>query len=362
MMDGMHTGWLFLDMTLKQAWRASLLPVAGWPVGLALLVALCYCCGLGESAWSAQKWAHTKGPVVLKKMPLASQRQSLAPGGVTRGDLVRMVAQARALRAGRVEVSTFSDVPVSDPLAEPVQAVANEGWIAGTPDGRFLPEKPLSLADLVTVVGQATGKTPPDPQQTRTLLADVPAAVKLPAWARPWMALTLQLGLVPEAVLADLQATNSENHAKAIDKALVANWLDRLPPPMQDAVAREVVEQSVVARVIVPAQKPSLTLDTGRVLTEGAPPEPGESEQMPHPVSLVPESRSILPPQNRIIPPEEGLGQQPPPVEAERRQSPPEQPVLAWRQARYVRDDNMLEMPYPDTAPEHAAEVEGRDW
>jgi glucose/arabinose dehydrogenase len=81
-------------------------------------------------------------------------------------------------------VSTFSDVPPTDPAWSEIEAIQTAGITAGCDATRFCPDTILSRAEMaVFLVRGIHGAAFTPPPATGTLFADVPASF----WAAPWI-------------------------------------------------------------------------------------------------------------------------------------------------------------------------------
>lgn len=96
---------------------------------------------------------------------------------MTRAEFVKILVQVKPVVAG---TASFPDVPAMHWAAPYIGAAASAGWIAGYPDGTFLPNNGLTRAEACTVVNRMLGRTGDTAQAqklvTLGLFSDVPAS------------------------------------------------------------------------------------------------------------------------------------------------------------------------------------------
>ncbi|WP_103109192.1 cadherin-like beta sandwich domain-containing protein [Brevibacillus reuszeri] len=106
--------------------------------------------------------------------------------GVTREEMAVILFRYRGLRDDGMN-NSFSDVAGDHWSAQMIAAVSKEGLVSGYPDGRFLPEKELTRAELVTILNRllteeqlnhVSGQTWPDVPPTHWAFKDIEAASK----------------------------------------------------------------------------------------------------------------------------------------------------------------------------------------
>lgn len=110
---------------------------------------------------------------------------------VTRAEFVTMLGRALNLDAGGTPL-TFTDTSNIPSWAKDAVAQAVEaGIISGYKDGTFGPHKPLNRAELAAMIVRAGGIRPDS--AAKLAFTD---AKDIPAWARPYIAAAVDAGLV----------------------------------------------------------------------------------------------------------------------------------------------------------------------
>jgi outer membrane protein assembly factor BamB len=92
--------------------------------------------------------------------------------GTTRGQMVKIIANAYHIPAYTPPQPTFSDVPAAHPFYAPIEAAVHAGIISGYADGTFRPGSGVTRGQLAKIVVNAAGW----PMQTpaRATFSDVP--------------------------------------------------------------------------------------------------------------------------------------------------------------------------------------------
>jgi outer membrane protein assembly factor BamB len=93
--------------------------------------------------------------------------------GTTRGQMVKIIANAYHIPAYTPPQPTFSDVPAAQPFYAPIEAAVHAGIISGYADGTFRPGAGVTRGQLAKIVVNAAGwplQTPAQP-----VFTDVPA-------------------------------------------------------------------------------------------------------------------------------------------------------------------------------------------
>ena len=95
---------------------------------------------------------------------------------MTRAEFVKILLKVKPMPAG---TASFPDVPATHWAASYVVAAASAGWIAGYPDGTFLPSNGLTRAEACAVINRMLGRTG-DTAQAKQIMglgyfSDVPA-------------------------------------------------------------------------------------------------------------------------------------------------------------------------------------------
>jgi hypothetical protein len=114
---------------------------------------------------------------------------------VTRAEFAVMLAKSQNMITGRSMISPFADVPSSHWAAGAIQSVANQGWIAGYPGNRFLPNQPISQAEMYTIVAKASGQSLVNSTEAEQILGHFQDASMVPAWARISVATATNKGI-----------------------------------------------------------------------------------------------------------------------------------------------------------------------
>ncbi|GBF78383.1 hypothetical protein PA598K_07022, partial [Paenibacillus sp. 598K] len=74
---------------------------------------------------------------------------------VTRAEAVAMLV--RAYRPSGSQSAAFSDVPGRHWAHGAIAAAAGNGWVSGYPGGKFLPDRPVSRAEMAAMLRAAAG-------------------------------------------------------------------------------------------------------------------------------------------------------------------------------------------------------------
>ena len=87
---------------------------------------------------------------------------------ITRAEFVTMLSQFAPVSEG---TSRFSDVPADHWASRYIVSAAAKGWVSGNPDGTFLPAKPISRAEAVTIMNRVLGRDA-SAAETQAILKD----------------------------------------------------------------------------------------------------------------------------------------------------------------------------------------------
>lgn len=72
----------------------------------------------------------------------------------TRGEYAKWLTEALNLTVDKTAASSFSDVKAGDVNSPYIEAAVSAGLLKGTPDGRFLPSKGITRAELATIISR----------------------------------------------------------------------------------------------------------------------------------------------------------------------------------------------------------------
>jgi uncharacterized protein YvpB len=99
---------------------------------------------------------------------------------ITRAEFVDLLVRLQPQAQG---TASFTDVPTDYWAAEQIGAAVSLGWVAGYPDGTFLPDQGLSRAEACTVVGRMTGRTGDSTQTAKLMTLGLFSDVTASYWA-----------------------------------------------------------------------------------------------------------------------------------------------------------------------------------
>lgn len=111
---------------------------------------------------------------------------------VTRAEFAAMLAKSQGLNSP--VPSTFSDVPSGHWAAPAIAAVAAQGWIAGYPGNRFLPNQSISQTEMYAIIYKASGQSGLNNSDAEVVLGTYADANRVPAWAKVAVATLLKEG------------------------------------------------------------------------------------------------------------------------------------------------------------------------
>ncbi len=156
---------------------------------------------------------------------------------VTRAEFAVMLAKSQNLDTSGM-ASRFTDVPMGHWAAGAINAVAGQGWIAGYPGGRFLPDQNISMAEMYAILAQASKQAMLGEQDADAVLRHFQDAGQVPVWARRAVATVAKTGihvdeLAGQRIYPDIAATRA-SVATSLAKLLNAGWRD----PVQVAVGQ----------------------------------------------------------------------------------------------------------------------------
>lgn len=145
---------------------------------------------------------------------------SFKPNGrVSRAEIAAMLARALKLELVQASVS-FADQDATPAWAQPyIQAIAQAGIVSGYEDGTFRANKEISRTELVVILVRALGV-----EVQFDVSMDFEDAVEVPAWARPYVATAVELGLIKGDEHRKFHPNQSSTRAEAI--TMIMNMLN----------------------------------------------------------------------------------------------------------------------------------------
>jgi hypothetical protein len=112
---------------------------------------------------------------------------------VTRAEFAAMLAKSRGITVTPGVQTQFRDVPSSHWASGAVSLASSKGWITGYPDGTFGPDKPITHAEMYTIVSKLLeGDTPAN---TSNVLSDFTDSGSVPTWAEQPVAMVVSNGV-----------------------------------------------------------------------------------------------------------------------------------------------------------------------
>lgn len=164
-----------------------------------------------SSFWADRYIDYLTGRNIITGYPDSTFRPNKA---VTRAEFAVMLAKSQGMASGSGGSTNFTDVPAGHWAAQAIQAVANQGWIAGYPGGRFLPNQNISMAEMYTILAKASNQTAVNATEAQNILRNFSDASMVPAWAQVSVATAIKAGInVDELsrtqVMPNIQATRA---------------------------------------------------------------------------------------------------------------------------------------------------------
>ncbi len=161
--------------------------------------------------WAQQFIQYLSGRNVISGYPDNTFRPNQP---VTRAEFAAMLAKSQNLQTGPVSQTQFVDVPGGHWASGAIQSVAQRGWITGYPGGRFMPNQPISMAEMYTIVSKVSGQPTLSETEATDVLNAFQDAQQVPQWARIPVATAAQGGMhvsevTPNRLDPNTQATRA---------------------------------------------------------------------------------------------------------------------------------------------------------
>lgn len=205
---------------------------------------------VSENYWADRYIEYLSGRNIISGYPDNTFRPAQP---VTRAEFAVMLAHAQGLTTDPTSTRPFSDVPAGHWASGAIQSVAQRGWIAGYPGGRFAPNQPITMAEMYTVVSQVAGEPDLPSDQVGDVLSRFEDAGQVPGWARASVAKAAHLGIyVSEVTPTELDPTTRASRASVA--ATLAKLLNR---PYRDGVDVAVGEQVDITGELQPTPQPN---------------------------------------------------------------------------------------------------------
>lgn len=147
-------------------------------------------------------------------------------GQITRAEFAAIMARALGLSLDN-QYTGFRDVSPGHWAAPAVSAVREAGLVSGYPGNVFLPNRNISRAEVLTVLAQANNAPSPSPAEAWQVLSRFGDAGRVPGWARPAVAETVQTGVFVNRPGFQGVLTPQRNATRAEVAVMVDNLRDR---------------------------------------------------------------------------------------------------------------------------------------
>ena len=207
-------------MTINRLWRTG-------PVALAAVLCLSQAAfafnDVSNTYWADQYIDYLSGRNVITGYPDNTFRPERP---VTRAEFAVMLAKSQNLPMANS--SRFVDVPASHWASSAINAVANQGWIAGYSNGTFAPSQNISMAEMYAILAQAGGQSMLTDSDANSVLNKFSDAGNVPAWARRAVATVANQGVhvseLPGGRLYPASAATRASVATSLAKLVNTAW------------------------------------------------------------------------------------------------------------------------------------------
>lgn len=112
---------------------------------------------------------------------------------VTRAEFAAMLAKSKGVTVSPGVQTQFRDVPSTHWASGAISLASSKGWITGYPDGTFGPNKPITHAEMYTIVSKLIDGQPP--ASTSNILSDFTDSGSVPTWAEQPVAMVVANGV-----------------------------------------------------------------------------------------------------------------------------------------------------------------------
>jgi|GEM_PF-1736021 len=171
---------------------------------------------------------------------------------VTRAEFAAMLAKSKGVTVSPGVQTQFNDVPSSHWASGAVSLASSKGWITGYPDGTFGPGKPITHAEMYTIVSKLLEGGPP--ANTSSVLADFTDAGSVPTWAEQPVAMVLASGVYINEV--------TPNQIDPFDRATRADVATTLAKLVNQPFRTPISIASTQVPVVQPEPEPEPSAET----------------------------------------------------------------------------------------------------
>lgn len=134
---------------------------------------------------------------------------------VTRAEFASMLAKSQGQAPASGSATQFRDVPATHWASGAVSLAASRGWISGYPDGTFGPSRPITHAEMYTIVSKLIPGA--QPSNVSAILSSFSDGSSVPTWAEAAVAKAVSHGVFVTEVTPN--QIEPFNHASRADVA-----------------------------------------------------------------------------------------------------------------------------------------------